>query len=351
MRNKSESVKRSKKIKRPGKKKLIIIAAAAVLIAAAGTAWFIFRDTVFSTFFSDAPSRAVVTVAWNPGSIADDVACALADVIGAELTLQNVPGANGANGANAVFGAESDGESLLSTSLSALVTSEAMGFADSWSHRDWAAWLCAFSPVVAVVAEDSPFMSMGDLIAAIRERPGRLRGANPGAGTVGFAAAELLGGRALLEFEFADYSGSGPAIRALLEGDADFALLLSVEAAEMLRSGQLRALGAFGEDNFILSNGGERDIIPSVKGISGGLDLILPFGEYYGLFAPADIPARRLNGLGELIGAAADSDEFRRFADRKGLEPVDTGRETVQQFAVLLNETLYNAGYLPANPR
>jgi tripartite-type tricarboxylate transporter receptor subunit TctC len=323
------------------RKKWLIALAAAVL--AAGAAGFVFRDAIWGVFFEDVPERMTVTAAWNPGSVADEVVRALAGGMDAQVTLQNITGANGANGADAVFGAPRDGESVLSTGLSAFVTSEAMGFA-ARSHREWESWLCAFSPVVVVVAAGSPYRTMEDLMAALRENPGRLRGANPGFGTVSYAAAELFSMRALLEFEFIDHAGSNPAINALLDGGADFALLISAEAAGRLRSGELLALGAFGETGFA----------PSVAGISERLDAVLPFGEGYGLFVPADVSNRRLNGLDAVIRKAAASEGFTAFLHNWGLEPVapdrKQSRETAERLASLLCWTLYDAGYLPTNP-
>ena len=313
-----------------------------VLLAAGTTAWF-FRDATMDTMFRYKPDHVTVTVAWNPHSTADDLVRALSGGMETPVSIQNIPGANGAGGANYVWNEAHDGDNLLSTNLSAFVTGEAMGFAES-SFRDWAVWLCAFSPAVVVVAADSPYSTMEDLITALRNNTELMRCANPGFGTVGFAAAELLRTRVPLEFEHIDFAGNSPALSALLEGGADFAVLLSIEAAERLNTGEIRALGAFGET--ILA--------PSIFGISGSLDAVLPFGDYYGLFIPSDVPVKRLNGLTDLIESAAASDMFAAFLRERKLTPVAPDRnqsnEITGHIALLLNQTLYDAGYLPINP-
>ena len=324
------------------KRRIWLVVLIVLVLLAVAAVWF-FCDTVTDTLMIDTPSQITVTVAWNPHSTADDMIRAMAGGMDTQLTLQNIPGANGANGANSVWGAEHDGESLLSTSLSALVTSEAMGFADS-SFRDWAVWLSAFSPAMVVVAADSPYHTMDDLIAALRQNPDSYRCANPGFGSVGFAAAQLLKTRLSFEFEITSNTGNNTVSKSLFDGEADFAVLLSIDAASYLRSGELRALGAFGETG----------TVPSVAGLGDKLDAILPFGEYYGLFAPSDTSENRLRGLDSIISAAITSEAFTVFLHDRELVPAapdrKQGGETSEHIASLLCWTLYDAGYLPTGP-
>ena len=327
---------------RTGKRRIWLVALILLILLASAAVWF-FWDAFTETMFRDKPDHVTITVAWNPHSTADDMVRALSGGMDTQVTLQNIPGANGANGANHVWNAARDGGELLSTSLSAFVTSEAMGFAES-SHSDWTVWLCTFSPAVVVVAAESPYSTMEDLITAMRHNSEQLRCANPGFGTVGFAAAQLLSTRITLEFEHIDHAGNSPAINALLEGEADFAILLSVEAVERLNTGEIRALGAFGETT----------LAPSVTGIDARLDAVLPFGEYYGLFIPVDVPAARLNGLTDLIESATASDMFVAMLNEKNLTPVTLDRnqsnEITEHIASLLCWTLYDTGYLPISP-
>jgi len=302
----------------------------------------------------DIPGQVIVTVPWNPHSIADTMIRSMAGDMDTQVTVENVTGANGATGANAVFSAVSDGTSLLSTNLSAFVTSESMGFGQS-SHRDWAAWLCAFSPAIITVTADSPYHTIGELIEAARQDPGGLRSANPGLGTAGFVAAELFRICTPLEFQHFDYAGSSPAIHALLNSEVDFAILLSIEVTERLRSGELRALGAFSVTDFTLSKSDGEIVIPSLIGVSARLDATLPFGEFYGLLTPADVPEEQLYGLDVLVDSAvAEGADFASFISQTGLAATkpdrNRGTETMERMASLMCWTLYDVGYLPTNP-
>ena len=339
--------------KRRQRNRLILIISAIVIVVAVSI-FFIFRSNILAS----APRQVTVTVAWNPGSITDDMVRIMAVASDTQISLQNITGANGAAGANSVFQSERNGTALLSTSLSALVTSEAMGFTEN-SHESWTAWLCVFSPTVVVVANDSPYHSMSDLITAIRQNPGKLRCADSGFGTTSFIAAELLSTRVVLELDHISYSGSNQAIEALQsneenESDADFAVLLSIEIAEQLKAGQVRAIGAFTESDYTVQNGDKTITIPSITGIDGRLDAVLPFGEYFGLFIPSDTPGSRLSGLDKLIKDIVDSEAFIEFSHRKMLVTILPDREKSTEIMEHLSSTvcwtLYEVGYLPTNP-
>jgi len=349
----NRSIRKRLLLKRRRKYRLILLIIVIVLVIAAST-FFLIRSGIFNS----QPEQISITVAWNPGSTADDIVREMSRATDTQISIQNITGANGANGANAVFSSERSGTSLLSTSLSALVTSEAMGFAES-SQNDWASWLCAFSPAIVVVADDSPFYSMNDLIAAIRLDPGRIRCANSGFGTISFTAAELLSTRVILEFDHISLSGSSQVIEALQsseqqEAEADFAVLLSIEATEHLRTGQIRAIGAFTGSEHFFQYGNPVVTVPSISGIDNRLDNVLPFGEYFGLFIPTDTPQSRLHGLDNMIKAVTESQTFSHFLSNNGLMAITPNRnessQATEHFSSIINWTLYDVGYLPTNP-
>ena len=340
--------------KRRQQNRLIIAIAAVVVVA---IAVFVI---IYSGIFIGAPRQISVTIAWNPGSTADDIVRTISRATDTQVSLLNITGANGASGANAVFNSVHDGTSVLSTNLSAFVTSEAMGFADS-SPSDWAAWLCAFSPAVVVVANNSPYYTINDLIAAMRQKPGGLLCANSGFGTVSYTAAELLSTRIILEFDHLSLSGSNQAVEALMNGsdienEVDFAILLSIDIAEHLRTGQLRAIGVFSKEEYVLQNEDTVITVPSISGIGidNRLDAVLPFGEYFGLFIPADTPQSKLRGLDTLIKKAVGSEIFDDFSKNAGLLTMTPDRAksatTIEKFSSIICWTLYDVRYLPTNP-
>jgi len=347
MEQESKVISNKKVSKRRLRNRLIIIIAAILLVLASAVLLIIYTNPFGST-----PRELTITVAWNPRSTVDDIARAIAGEINTAVNIKNITGANGASGANEVFRSVNNGGNILATNLSALVTSETMGFSES-SHRDWEAWLFAFSPAVLVVPNDSHFHSIDYLIETIREYPGIVRCADDGYGTVSYIAAEFFSSQIVLELSHQSFSGNSTAASALLEYQADFAILLSSQAKDLLRTGQLKALGVFSENNFILS--GDTDIlIPPITGFSSKFDASLPFGEYYGFFIPGNTPSAGLDRLDNMFIEAAGSVTFIEFTRNSGLEALVPDRslhkEIAERICSVANWTLYNTGFLPTNP-
>jgi len=328
-------------------KRLILILAIIILIPVITVILIIYTNPFRSTH-----NKLTITVAWNPRSTADDITRVIAGEINTSVVLQNITGAGGANGANEVLRLPRNGGNILSTSLTSFVTSEAMGFAES-SHRDWEVWLFAFSPAILVVPNDSHFKTFENLIETIREYPGIVRCADDGYGTVSYIAAELFSSQVALEIFHQSFSGSSSATIALEEYQADFAIIPSSQAKELLRSGTLRALGVFSESTFILS-GGIDIIIPPIAGFSNNFDSSLPFGEYFGLFIPESTPSTIINSYDNMFMDVIGSDAFIEFARNSGLEIITPDRvlsnEIAEHICSVANWTLYNTGFLPVNP-
>jgi len=334
---------------KPGKrkKKLVIILSAIISVPL-----LIVLLIIYTNPFRSSPKNLTITIAWNQGSITDDIARVFAREMDTSVILHNLTGANGATGANDVFRSPHNGGKILSTSLSAFVTSEAMGFAES-SPNDWEVWLCAFAPAVLVVPSESPYHTFNALLDAIQTYPGVLRCADDGYGTINFIAAELLSSKMVLEVNHRSFSGAAQVIDAFSEYEADFAILLSVQAAEYVQSGRLRALGVFSEEAVTL-NGDTEFIIPPLKGYSDRFDATLPFGEYYGFFIPKNTPGSQLSGLDTVINNALDSDNFKDYMNISGLTTVASDRSKssgiINRFSSLANWTLFDAGFLPTDP-
>jgi tripartite-type tricarboxylate transporter receptor subunit TctC len=297
------------------KKRKIIIAATAAALALAVVLFLLCRSR------ADLPDSLTVTVAWNPHSTACDMARALSAGAEIDLYVENIAGAHGSNGLNAVFAAPV-GENLLSTSLSAFVTAEPMGFGES-SRHEWTGWLMAFSPAVVVVAADSNITGIeylrGHLRGHLHQTMDEIRAANSGFGTVSFIAAQLFAQDFPVEFEHVSFAGSSPAINAVLRGEVHFAVLTAAEAENAVQNGQIRVVYE------------------------------LSFGEYYGIFMPLETPDSRLSAIENMLRTAAESEEFTAFAYARGLVPLTPARNPakIDQLCTLICQTLRDTGFLP----
>ena len=96
--------------------------------------------------------------------------------------------------------------------------------------------------MVLVVSSNSPWKSLGDLIAAAKAKPDFYKQATAGAGTVGHIGGEMLAARAAYKVSYIPYKGASPAITDLIGGQTDFMFATPQSVLGMIAGGKLRAL-------------------------------------------------------------------------------------------------------------
>lgn len=102
--------------------------------------------------------------------------------------------------------------------------------------------LVAEVPTVLVVRADSSWKSLADLVKAAKARPGEVKQALAGTGTVGHLVGEMLARKADFKVLNVPYKGAAPAITDLLGGHTDYMFATPQAVLGMLAGGKLRAL-------------------------------------------------------------------------------------------------------------
>lgn len=196
--------------------------------------------------FPDRPVTMVVPYA--PGGSADVlgrvVAPAMAELLGQSVVVELRPGAGGTIGAaHVASGARADGYTILLGSLS-LASAPALQSIPFDPARDLVAigGLGAVASLM-VVAPDSPFHSLADVLAAARARPGQVTYGSSGPATGSHLAGALLAAQTGVELTHVPYRGSGAVYPDLIAGRISFLLDGMGSAAGQVGSGAVRALG------------------------------------------------------------------------------------------------------------
>jgi tripartite-type tricarboxylate transporter receptor subunit TctC len=96
--------------------------------------------------------------------------------------------------------------------------------------------------MVMVVRADSPWQSLADMVKAAQAKPGEIKQALAGTGTVGHLVGELLGRKAGFKVLNVPYKGAAPALTDLLGGQTDYMFATPQSVMGMLQGGKLRAL-------------------------------------------------------------------------------------------------------------
>jgi tripartite-type tricarboxylate transporter receptor subunit TctC len=103
--------------------------------------------------------------------------------------------------------------------------------------------LLGSSPNMMLVAANSPFKKLADVLAAARAKPGSLSYGMSGIGTSTHLAGELFKYMAKVDIVAVSYKGGAPIINDLLGGHLPLSFNNIPESISQIKSGNLRALG------------------------------------------------------------------------------------------------------------
>jgi tripartite-type tricarboxylate transporter receptor subunit TctC len=251
------------------------------------------------------PGQAIrFVVPYTPGGGTDTVTRHIAEKIAAStkwtILVDNKPGANGNIGMDAVAKAKPDGYTIGMGQTSNLAINPAltpkMPFNAAKDLIPVA--LVAELPTVMVVRSESPWKTLGDAVKAAKAKPGEVKQALAGNGTVGHLAGEMLSRRAGIQVLNIPYKGASPAITDLIGGQTDYMFATPQSVAGMIKGGKVRALAVTSQKRL--------SILPDVPTVaeSGYKDFVAM--DWKAVVAPAGTPAdivKRLNA--EIVKALA----------------------------------------------
>lgn len=197
------------------------------------------------------PSRMLVPFA--PGGIVDFIARAvaqgMAEVAGQPVVVENRPGGSGIVAGDATAKAAPDGYTLFLTDPSVAVNpaqQQNLPFDVLRDLRPVA--IVSSSPLVAVVPASLPVRTLQELAEHGRRNRGQLLYVSPGTGTMTHLAGEIFSQRAGIEATAVAYRGVGVSFPDLLAGRVHYVWSGIPTVAQMIETGQLRALATSGAE-------------------------------------------------------------------------------------------------------
>lgn len=195
------------------------------------------------------PAKSVsLVVPFPAGGSTDTVARAigpkLTQSLGQPFVIDNKAGATGTIGATLVKRAAPDGSTFLVTSLGPLVIAphliKGMQY-DALKDFDTIT-VAVQAPNVLVVPANSPYKTVGALVAYNKMNPGKMSFASSGNGSSDHLTAELFWQQTGTSGSHIPYKGGAPAITDLLGGQVDASFQNINAVVQHIKSGKLRAL-------------------------------------------------------------------------------------------------------------
>lgn len=170
---------------------------------------------------------------------------------------------------------------------------------------------------VLIVKGDGAIGSVRDLVAFCRANPARANFSSAGAGTSSHLAGLLFGMRMGIEVQHVPYRGTAPSMAAVMNGETLFAIGAAPASRQQVLGGLLKALG--------VSTARRSPAMPEVPTLQEQGVPDFDIASWYGIAAPAGLPAAIRERMGaEVVAAVEDPAVARRIRDF-GAEPWPLG--------------------------
>ena len=174
--------------------------------------------------------------------------------------------------------------------------------------------MIAGGPGGLVVRKDSPFKSVGDIVAAAKAKPGSLSFGSAGTGAFSHLASELFKTLAGIDAVHVPYKGTGPALIDVLGGRLDFYMEYFPALQKQVDAGELRALAVTTPQRFPL----RPDIPTMIEAGYPGFEIVV----YTGILAPAGTPQAIVDKVQAAFVKAVQSEKIKSVYAQIGAEGI-----------------------------
>jgi len=307
------------------------VALAALALGAARQAW-----AQSSQPFPVRPLKIVVP--FGAGGVADltarTVGQKLAQQLGQPVVVENKPGAGGVAASDAVAKAAPDGHTLLLMSNASAVSATLFKSLPYDTVRDFTPIsTLGFFDIGLVVAAESRFRTLADVLAYARANPGRLNVGSINIGSTQNLAAELFKTLSGLDMQIVPFNGTPAVVHALRGGQIDVAVEILAPIMGQIRGGALRAL--------LVADAERSALLPQVPtSREAGLPQFL-VSSWNALAVPAATPRAVVERLHREIVAAVQDPEVQQRLRELNIEP---RTQTPQRTAEFLQEEIRRWG-------
>ena len=262
--------------------------------------------------YPDKPIRWVVP--YPPGGTTDVVARSIAQAMGERLgvaiVIENKAGAAGVIGMQTVAKAAPDGYTFLVSDAS-LATAPSLNKQLSFDPlKDLqAVFLFVTVPHVVLVSPTSGMQTLADLLERAKQQPRALNFASGGIGSPLHLSGEALRTSSASQWVHVPYKGGGPAIVAVMSGDAQLVTPSLPSVMGHIQSGKLRALA--------VTSSVRLNSLPSIPSVAElGYPGAVSMG-WIGLHGPAGLPSATLEKTEAAARfAMADASLTKRLLDQ-----------------------------------
>ena len=263
------------------------------------------------------PDRPItLIVPWGAGGGTDAVARMVGSLLerdlGQPVNVVNRTGGSGVVGHQAIAGAAPDGYTLgMITVEITMMHHQKLTELSPISYTPLA--LMNLDPAGFQVRADSPYKTMGDVLAAIKANPGKFKASGTGQGGIWHLALAGWLRDAKVDPAAAPWvpsNGAAPGLLDLVAGGVEFVPCSLPEARSLIDAGKLRSLAVMASSRSALFPN-----VPTLKEATGS---DWATGAWRGIAAPKGLPAPLASRLEAALKKAYDSKEYKDFMAQRG---------------------------------
>lgn len=165
--------------------------------------------------------------------------------------------------------------------------------------------------IVFTVHPSVPAQTLGDLIELAKSKPGQVRFASPGLGSVSHMTFEMFRARAGIDIQHIPFNGGGPALIAAMGGQVEV-LSGGINLFKVINAGKLRGLA--------VSQSKRSTLLPAVPTVAESGFPNFDLGSWFGFFVPSGVSRDIVSFLTKEMAAVASTPEFKQQVGAVGGE-------------------------------
>lgn len=277
------------------------------------------------------PNQTIrIVVGFTPGGSSDLVARLLAPLVseelGAEVIVENMPGAASTIAAAKVAEADADGYTFFLSNVSANgiapFTYPSLGYDPVADFDD--VTILGYIPAVLLASNNAPAATLEELVADAKGSADPVLFGSGGHGTMNHVSGELLSMSAGLNMEHIAYKGSAEAMNDLLAGVIDYQFDALTQNVGQIEAGAIKALA--------ITTPERSPAAPDIPTFAElGLEDVVAF-NWVGLAAPAGTPDEILERFYDATHKAMQDDEIKDQFATWGMFHVGSTPEEAEDF-------------------
>ena len=273
-----------------------------------------------SAFAQSYPTRSIkMIVPFAAGGSTDIIArftaAQLTKDLGQAVVVENVGGAAGALGTMQGMNAAPDGYTLIIATVSTMIVYPAAHPKPQYTLDNFVPITnIASMPNVMTVNPKFPAKDLNEFIKIVKANPDKYTYATSGVGSINHMLGESFQAYSGTKLIHVPYKGSGPAMQDVMGGQVDILFDQFPSSKNFIDTGKLKAIGAMSPQKI---PGYPNIMTMEDAGLKGFTD-----EAWYGLLAPAGVPAEVSSKLGEAMKKVMASPELRKKLEEIGARPV-----------------------------